>query len=300
MARAATPIALPPAELALLQRWVEEAPSYLRRAERARIILLAAAGHPTGDIARLLDTRPARVSKWRTRYARLGPDGLQDAHRSGKPPSHGAPAEQLLLSLAASPPPSGRRRWTLALLAAQVPGLSPAQARRILHRHGLHLASAAPAPSPLRVELLALLPNRQVLAIRSGAPAAGRRALLDALLAPAPPPPLDLDTALLELAASGPVHIFDSSPPPEAVPARLLLHPIPGASCWLRLAAGWLSVLLPLRNPNSADAGRAWLDILTSALHRAPCLWRAARHPSRQRTADAEPANPHAFASSQL
>jgi hypothetical protein len=51
--------------------------------EQARIDLASADGLGTNEIARQLRARPARVSKWRTRFARDRPTGLVDAPRPG-------------------------------------------------------------------------------------------------------------------------------------------------------------------------------------------------------------------------
>jgi len=47
-----------------------------RIAERANIVLLAHRGKTNLEIAEQLDTKPARVSKWRRRFAELGLNGL--------------------------------------------------------------------------------------------------------------------------------------------------------------------------------------------------------------------------------
>ena len=53
--------------------------------ERADMILRAAQGQRTDEIATALRTRPARVSKWRTRFARQRLRGLTDVPRAGAP-----------------------------------------------------------------------------------------------------------------------------------------------------------------------------------------------------------------------
>lgn len=50
--------------------------------------MAAAQGAKTGGIAKDLKVRPNTVSKWRTRYAREGLAGLDDAERPGKPSSY--------------------------------------------------------------------------------------------------------------------------------------------------------------------------------------------------------------------
>lgn len=52
---------------------------------RAKLVLLAAAGHTNREIARRVNMSPERVSGWRRRFAAEGIDGLEDQPRSGRP-----------------------------------------------------------------------------------------------------------------------------------------------------------------------------------------------------------------------
>jgi hypothetical protein len=52
-------------------------------------------------------TRPNTVSKWRSRFARLGLKGLEDAPRSGKPKRYVGIREQVLKTVE-TPPPKGQ------------------------------------------------------------------------------------------------------------------------------------------------------------------------------------------------
>src|ERR1035437_7699958 len=83
MRKPATPIVLSEAEQETLRSWLRAGTSEQRMVERARIVLAAADGIGTNEIARQLLTRPARVSKWRTRFARDRLTGLVDAPRPG-------------------------------------------------------------------------------------------------------------------------------------------------------------------------------------------------------------------------
>jgi transposase len=85
--------------------------------ERARIMLLAAAGMASRAIARELGCRHRTVSKWRVRFARDRLAGLADAPRSGKPKTYGEDAGRGILALLDRPPPAGFARWTAPLLA---------------------------------------------------------------------------------------------------------------------------------------------------------------------------------------
>src|SRR5665811_814132 len=69
MRKTATPIALSEAEEETLRSWLRAGTSEQRMVERARIILAAAEGVGTSEIARERGTRAARGAKWRTRFA---------------------------------------------------------------------------------------------------------------------------------------------------------------------------------------------------------------------------------------
>ena len=138
MPRPPTPIQLSERERASLEAW--QAGSRERRlAERAEIVLRAADGQPTSTIATTLRTRPARVSKWRTRFAKHRLCGLGDQPRAGAPRAYDATAETRVLALVGHAPPPGHRVWTGVLLSAAVPGLSVHQVWRLLRRHGVSL-----------------------------------------------------------------------------------------------------------------------------------------------------------------
>ena len=85
MSGVATVIELTEEDRATLERGVRGTSSEQRFVQRARIVLEAAAGNATKDIASKLHTRAATVSKWRTRFAEHGLSGLADAPRPGKP-----------------------------------------------------------------------------------------------------------------------------------------------------------------------------------------------------------------------
>jgi hypothetical protein len=68
MARPATPIHLTDTERTQLETWVRQPKAQARHVERARIILWAAEGLSNQAIAARLDTRPARICKWRGRF----------------------------------------------------------------------------------------------------------------------------------------------------------------------------------------------------------------------------------------
>ena len=88
-----------------------------RQLLRIRIVLEAAEGWGTRDIARELDTTPTTVSLWRGRFAREGLDGLEDLPRSGAPPIYGEETDRRIRAVLDQPPPKGFARWNGPLIA---------------------------------------------------------------------------------------------------------------------------------------------------------------------------------------
>jgi transposase len=136
----ATPIALMADERALLESWVRAPSSEQRLAERAEIVLLAAAGRASRAIARELGITHRTVSKWRVRFAHDRIAGLGDAPRSGKPKTYDAAADQRILALLERPPPQGFARWTAPLIAAALGDVSDQYVWRFLRAQGIDLA----------------------------------------------------------------------------------------------------------------------------------------------------------------
>jgi transposase len=112
---------------AALERVVAVGTSHARSVTHARILLKADQG-PSGpawtdeDIARALDVSRSTVERVRHRFANQGHAAALRAYRPYlRPPGKldGA-AEAKVVMLACSPPPPGRARWTLRLLARQL------------------------------------------------------------------------------------------------------------------------------------------------------------------------------------
>ena len=118
MPRPATKIVLSRDERQQLTSMLRRPKAQARYAERARIVLRAAEGVASAEIARQLGIGKAMVSKWRTRFEREGLDGLHDDHRPGRPPL--LEEDQFrtrLLEQLDAPPPTGHARWDGTLLA---------------------------------------------------------------------------------------------------------------------------------------------------------------------------------------
>ena len=139
MGRQATPINLSDEERATLTAWTRAGSTEQRHAQRARMMLAAAEGQTTQAIADALGTWPARVSKWRTRFAAQRLAGLLDAARPGKPRTYGPAAARRVLGQLGQAPPAGQVSWTGEALAAALGDISVAYVRRVLRAHGIHL-----------------------------------------------------------------------------------------------------------------------------------------------------------------
>lgn len=139
MAGVATKVNVTEEERAQLESWVRNGTTEQRFAQRARIVLEAAAGKATQEIAALLQIRPATVSTWRTRFHRDRMGGLADAPRPGKPRTYDEETERRILAQLDEPPPGGYTTWTGRLVATALGDVSAHQVWRVLRRHGIHL-----------------------------------------------------------------------------------------------------------------------------------------------------------------
>jgi len=100
---------------------------------------LADEGMSNAQIAQQLKTRRARVSKWRTRFAAEGTDGLWDDFRPGRPVVHDAQEnERSILEKLDQQPPGGFSKWNGPLLA-QALKLNVHQVWQVLRQRGISL-----------------------------------------------------------------------------------------------------------------------------------------------------------------
>lgn len=100
--------------------------------------MMASRGEGTNAIAREVKTRPATVTKWRTRFARLGLEGLKDAPRPGQPRRYLPEDEKRVLKMLDQAPPSGYSRWNGPLLATAL-SLPADFVWKVLRNHGIQL-----------------------------------------------------------------------------------------------------------------------------------------------------------------
>jgi transposase len=120
-----------------LEAWVNGRTTPVRLAERARIILLAAAGRQNQKIAGELGITPQKVARWRGRFLSLGLKGLEkDAPRPGRTPAIPAATVAEVIRLTTREKPRHATHWSTRSMAAAV-GISDSSVLRIWHRQGL-------------------------------------------------------------------------------------------------------------------------------------------------------------------
>jgi transposase len=108
-----------------------------RLVQRAKIVLLAAAGKQDLEIARLLSIVPRTAARWRARFLRQGIAGLQqDAPRPGRPRRISPQTVRRMIEKTTREKPPHATHWSTRTMAAAV-GISEATVRRIWRRHGL-------------------------------------------------------------------------------------------------------------------------------------------------------------------
>lgn len=139
MVRPATFITLTDEDRATLSGWLRAGTTQQRLVLRARIILAAADGHETKQIAETLGQRPATVSTWRKRFAQAGIAGLQDEPRSGRPRQYDDQDELRVLQLLDQDPPAGAGEWNGRLLAEALGDVSPDYVWQVLRSYGISL-----------------------------------------------------------------------------------------------------------------------------------------------------------------
>lgn len=139
MTKQATPIALTTEQQGILESWMKASTTEQRMVQRSRIILMAAKGMRTDAIAEDLSIRTATVSKWRTRFAKDGLQGLEDAPRSGRRRKYDETTERRILAKLDDPVPDGETVWTARLIVKELGDVSIHHVWRIFRKHGIHL-----------------------------------------------------------------------------------------------------------------------------------------------------------------
>lgn len=103
---------------------------------RARIILLAADGVKSAEIAERVGVSRRNVYKWVWRFDEEGLDGLADKPRSGRPSTVDSDTVDEVLQKTLTQIPAGCTHWSLRLMAKAV-GIQPRQVHEIWKSAGL-------------------------------------------------------------------------------------------------------------------------------------------------------------------
>ena len=135
--RVAPPVELTEDQQRTLQQWARGRSLPARQVERARIVLLAAAGRQDLEIAAEIGISNQKAARWRKRFLKMGLAGLaQDAPRPGRTPTITPAKIQDVIRKTTQEQPSNATHWSTRSMAAAT-GLSEKSVRRIWHKHGL-------------------------------------------------------------------------------------------------------------------------------------------------------------------
>ena len=128
--RPLTPLTLSLAEQEQLSDWTRRPKTAQALALRARIVLLAAAGHSNTAVARQLTVSLPTAGKWRQRFLERRLDGLLDEPRPGTPRRLSDRAVERVLARTLETVPKDATHWSTRALAKTC-GLSQSSVSRI-------------------------------------------------------------------------------------------------------------------------------------------------------------------------
>ena len=112
-------VTLTESERAELRKLISTGKGAARRLAHARVLLKADQGLTDERIAREVEVGTATIERVRRRFVEEGLEAALNRKKRPAPPPRvmDGQAEAHLITLACSPPPEGRARWTLHLLA---------------------------------------------------------------------------------------------------------------------------------------------------------------------------------------
>nr|MDQ3642012.1 IS630 family transposase [Actinomycetota bacterium] len=136
MAGARVEVTLSDEERAVLERWARRPKSSQALALRCRIVLAAADGEASKDIAARLGCNASTVGRWRGRFARQGLDGLHDEPRPGQPRKITDSDVEAVIVKTLEEQPVNATHWSTRSMAAAT-GLNQTAISRIWRAFGL-------------------------------------------------------------------------------------------------------------------------------------------------------------------
>jgi transposase len=136
-----------------LERWARRPKSAQALALRCRIVLAAAEGRSSKEIAAALGCNANTVAKWRGRFARRGLDGLHDEPRPGKPRSISDEDVERVIVKTLEEQPKDATHWSTRSMAAAT-GMSQSAVSRIWRAFAL---------KPHQIESFKLSPDPQFI-----------------------------------------------------------------------------------------------------------------------------------------
>src|SRR3954469_13857843 len=119
-----------------LERWARRPTSAQALAFRCRIVLAAAEGRSSSEIAAELGCTGSTVGRWRGRFARRGLDGLHDEPRPGKPRTVTDDDVERVIVKTLEEQPRDATHWSTRSMAAAT-GMSQSAVSRIWRAFGL-------------------------------------------------------------------------------------------------------------------------------------------------------------------
>jgi transposase len=136
MAGHAVEVVLKDEDREVLERWARRPKSAQALALRCRIVLAAAEGHQSKEIAGRLGCTTQTVGRWRGRFARRGFDGLHDEPRPGQPRKITDSDVERVIVKTLEEKPTDATHWSTRSMA-RATGLNQTAVSRIWRAFGL-------------------------------------------------------------------------------------------------------------------------------------------------------------------
>jgi transposase len=135
--RVAPVVQLTQEQQVVLEKVARSTSNSVRFAQRAKIIVQAAAGWQDIQIAQDLGITRQKAARWRARFVKLGIEGLRkDAFRPGRKKRIGPDKTKAVVRKTLEQRPANATHWSTRTMA-RATGLSEASVRRIWKAHGL-------------------------------------------------------------------------------------------------------------------------------------------------------------------